>query len=148
MKRILTIVAVVVALMVIIGLLYDRGVFDGVSWQPLTMILAALAGPFMLVKNWFQRILDTENRRPRGARGRVQESEQRYDNVRAQETQVREQLDQEIRQREQRVQQLKEEEKLIDDRIRTLREQRESVHQEVENMDDEQLNDEFGKYYG
>ena len=56
MKKWIIIIAVVLVVLIIIGVLYDAGYLN-FKWSTLSMIFAALAGPYMYIKNKQQYLL-------------------------------------------------------------------------------------------
>jgi septal ring factor EnvC (AmiA/AmiB activator) len=57
MKKWIIIIAVVLVALIIIGVLYDAGYLN-FKWSTLSMIFAALAGPYMYIKN---KLFNTNN---------------------------------------------------------------------------------------
>ncbi len=115
MKRWLIIGSVVFIALLIIGWLYTEGYFDNLSWQGLTMLLAALAAPFQFIFGKAKEISKTEQILNENLQMRKQEKTHRTD------------YDEKIKEREQKIKELDKEIELLQSKIQLIDEKREKV---------------------
>ncbi|MBR6177102.1 MAG: hypothetical protein IKQ70_04370 [Bacteroidales bacterium] len=138
MKKWIIIIGSIIVVLIVIGVLHDRGYLN-FKWTTLTNIFAALAGPYMLMKNKFfnrnsvssvQEILD------RAKQGLLEDEEHRKE------------YDTKIEEKENQIKLLEQRIESLDSKIQTIEQQKANVHQEVQAMTPEQMMIEFEKYYG
>jgi len=130
----ITVVVIIVAL-IVIGVLYENGMLD-FKWQGLTMLFAALAGPYSLVKNWLTR------------NQVIQDIAQKHNNIRAEEKIHRVETDTKIEEKEKRIKELNKEIELSEKRIEVIELKKQKVDKEVKKMSVEELQDEAINQFG
>ncbi len=128
-------VLVIIAVLIIIGVLYDNGALD-FEWTGLTMFFAALAGPYTFVKH-----LLTKNKRTDEILGK-------HKKIREEEKVHRKEYDFEITQKEQRIKELNKEIEFSEKKAKKLEEKKKKVEKEVKKMSIEETQDEAINYFG
>jgi hypothetical protein len=128
-------IIVIVAVLIVIGILYDNGMLN-FKWTGLTMLFAALAGPYMFVKNWLLR-----NREAQDILGK-------HEKMRADEKIHRKETDDEILKKEQRIKDLNKDIELSEKKIQLLEEKKKNVVKDVKKMSIEETQDEAINYFG
>ncbi len=127
---------IVVALLIIVGVMYDQGVFEGMQWSGWAIVISALAGPYMAVKN--------------ALFGNKYEKDfkVKYKKMREESIQHRIDLDLRIREKEQRIAQLDKEIELIDAKMNVLELKKKNVEKEVRNMSIDETKQEVQDLFG
>lgn len=119
MKRWIIIALIVgVILLIVVGYLYDQGYLD-FKWQTLTMIFAALAGPYQMIKGYFSN-------------KSVQDMLKKQQALQQEEKQHRVDFDGQIKEKEQRIQTLNKELELTTARFELLEEKKKKIQTDVE----------------
>lgn len=139
MKKLWIIILVVVVLLAVVGFLYDQGYFEGITWQPLAMVLAAVAGPFQFIK---QKLTSGNSEK------RIQESLEEYNRIKEQELQEIAENEQKIRDSEDRLRQLRQQELEMQERMVELQKENEQIDAEVDSMEVDELREGLGKAFG
>ena len=123
MKRWVVILAVILLTLLLIGYLYDQGYLQNLQWQGLSMLAAALAGPYIALKNWLfsknstlTEILDDNQA--------TIEKEKVH----------RVEIDTELAERERKITALDKEVELLDSKIKLLDKKKELIEKEVQDM--------------
>jgi len=116
MKKWLIGIVIIVVISIIIYL--DKNKI--ISWQPLSIIIAAIAAPFRLLMSIFG--------------DKVQQIKDEHQKIRQTEAAYQQDIESQIQEREQRITNLKQEIDLLDTRIDLLKRQRELIDAEVKNM--------------
>ena len=127
---------IVVGLLVIVGVLYDQGTFDSMEGGTIAMVLAAIAGPYMALKNFLF------------GNKHLKDFEVKYDDMRTETIKHRVELDQRIDQREKRIAELDKEMELIEAKMDVLELKKKNVAKEVNNMSIEETRDEVHDLFG
>jgi flagellar motor component MotA len=127
---------IVVALLVIIGILYDQGAFDSLQWSGWAIVVSALAAPFMAIKN---ALFGNKYQK---------DFQLRYKEMRKETIQHRIDLDQKIKEKEQRIAQLDKELELIDAKMNVLELKKKNVEKEVHNMSIDETKQEVQDLFG
>ncbi len=127
---------VVVGLLVVIGVGYDAGLFSEYEGSTWAMVFAALAAPYMFVKNFLFGNKD------------LKALEEKYKNLRAEEVNHRTQLDSQIQAKERRVAELDREIQLLDSKLEVLELKKSKVKKEVESMTVEETKQEVSDLFG
>ncbi len=127
---------IVVALLIIIGVLYDQGAFESLQWTGWAIVVSALAGPYMAIKN--------------SLFGNKYEKDfkVKYKKMREETLQHRIDLDQKIKEKEQRIAQLDKELELIDAKMNVLEMKKKNVEKEVRNMSIDETKQEVHDLFG
>jgi hypothetical protein len=113
---------IVIGVLILVGVAYDQGLFDNIKGTTLTMILAGLSAPYMLVKNWLF-----------GDKFR-QDFRKKYDVMNADEQVHRVEYDQKIAEKEKRIADLDKEIQLLDAKLEVLDLKKQKVEQDVNSM--------------
>jgi septal ring factor EnvC (AmiA/AmiB activator) len=100
-----------------------------ISWQPLSMLIAAVAAPFRLIFSIFS---DKES-----------EIRDKHAKIRQVEAEYQTGLESRIQQRQQRIETLEKEYESLDTRLAALKEKRTQIDAEVDAMSDEELGSEL-----
>jgi len=127
---------IVVALLIIIGVLYDQGAFESLQWTGWAIVVSALAGPYIAVKN---ALFGNKYQK---------DFELKYNKMREETIQHRIDLDQKIREKEQRIAQLDKELELIDAKMNVLEMKKKNVEKEVHSMTIEETQREAQDLFG
>ena len=134
-KRWLITIGVIVLVLIVIGILYDNGMLN-FRWQGLTMVFAALAAPYTLVKNWL--IKDRKTQTLVNQHKDMLENEKKH----------RKDFDEQIKLKEDRIKLLDEEIKKSEKKVKEIEIKKKSVSKEVKEMSIEELQSEGVKYFG
>lgn len=138
MKKWIIIIGSIIVVLIVIGVLHDAGYLN-FKWTTLTKLFAALAGPYMLMKNIFfnrnsvssvQEILD------KAKQGLLNDEEHRKE------------YDAQISEKEEEIKKLEKQIDNLDTKIQTIEKQKETVSQEVSAMSADQMMAAFEQYYG
>lgn len=127
---------IVVALLVIIGVLYDQGAFEGMQWTGWAIVVSALAAPYMAVKN---ALFGNKYQK---------DFVLKYKQMREETVQHRINLDQKIKEKEQRIAQLDKELELIDAKMNVLELKKKNVEKEVNLMSIDETKQEVQDLFG
>jgi len=134
-KNWLITLGVIVLALIVIGVLYDNGMLN-FEWQGLTMIFAALAGPYTFMKKTIFKD------------SKVEEMKNRHKKVKAEEVIHRQAVDDEIQKRSDRVATLNKEIELAEKRIEVIEEKKKRVVRDVKNSSIEEMQDDAINYFG
>ena len=138
MKKWIIIIGSIIVVLIVIGVLHDAGYLN-FKWTTLTKLFAALAGPYMLMKNIFfnrnsvssvQEILD------KAKQGLLEDEEHRKE------------YDVKISEKEEEIKKLEKQIEHLDTKIQTIEQKKETVSQEVSAMSPDQMMAAFEQYYG
>jgi len=127
---------IVLALLLIIGVLYDQGVFESLEWSGWAIVISALAGPYIAVKN---ALFGNKYQK---------DFQLKYKQMQEETIKHRIELDHKIREKEQRIAQLDKELELIDAKMNVLELKKKTVEQEVKNMSIEETRREAQELFG
>ena len=127
---------IVLALLVIVGVLYDQGTFDNIQGGSMAMILAAIAGPYLALKNFLF------------GNKHLKDFEVKYDHMRDETIKHRVELDERIDGKEKRIAQLDKELELIEAKMDILELKKKNVEKEVNNMSIEETQKEARDLFG
>jgi peptidoglycan hydrolase CwlO-like protein len=128
-------IAIIVGVLILIGVLYENGLLN-TQWTGLSMIFAALAGPYTAIKSWL---------------GKDRTSEavmKKYEYLKKEETQHRETTDLEIQEREERIRELDQKISDTQKEVEEIQRRKEKVREEIDDMSIEELQDEAVNYFG
>ena len=128
-------ILVIIGVLIIIGILYEKGLLD-FEWQGLTMFFAALAGPYMFVKNWL-----TRNKK-------VEEIKAKHLKLREKEKIHRNKTDVEIYQKEHKIDELQNEIKRAEKKIKKLEKEKHEINDGVKDMTLKEMQDEAINNFG
>ncbi|MEA2043491.1 MAG: hypothetical protein U9N85_13200 [Bacteroidota bacterium] len=128
-------IAIIIVALIVIGVLYDRGYLQ-TEWTGLSMIFAALAGPYMALKNGLLKSKKEE------------ELLKKYEVLKKEEKEHRTKTDAEIVEREERIKHLDEKITASEDEIEKIQQRKESVEEEIEDLSIGELQDEAINYFG
>jgi len=130
MKKWLVGAVIVFGLIIIIYL--DKN--EIIRWQPLSIIIAAIAAPFRLI----MAILGNN----------AEEVRKRHEAIRQRETEYQTDIDRQVQDREQKISNLKKEIDIIDTRLELLQKRRQLVEEEVKKMSLKEMQEAGRKYFG
>ncbi len=134
-KRWFITIGVIVLVLIVIGVLYENGMLD-FKWQGLTMIFAALAGPYTLIK----RLLFKDKR--------VDKMLKEHKEVVKEEKVHRELTDKQIVEKEKKIKDLNKELELAEKRIELIEAKKKVIDKEVKEMSIEEMQNEAVDYFG
>lgn len=128
-------IAIIVVALIAIGVLYENGLLD-TEWTGLSIIFAALAGPYTAIKSWLGKDRTTES------------VLKKYEYLKKDEKQHRQITDEEIAAREERIVEL--DKKIADAQkeIDEIQRRKEIMREEVDDMSIDELQDEAVNYFG
>lgn len=138
MKKWIIIIGSIIVALIVIGVLHDAGYLN-FRWTTLTKLFAALACPFMLMKNMFfnsNSVSSVDEILQKAKRGLLNDEEHR------------EEYDTKITEKENEIKVLEKQIENLDTKIKTIEKKSEDKSQEVWNMNSDQLMVEFEKMYG
>jgi len=127
---------IVLVLLIIVGVAYDQGVFDNMEFGRLATIFAALAAPYMAVKNMLFGNKD------------LKAFQDKYDQLKTDEVVHRTGLDQQIKAKEDRIANLDKEVQLLDAKIEVLEMKKKRVDQDVNSMSVDDTKNEVRNLFG
>jgi len=136
MNKWLAIGIIVFVLLILIGIGYDQGLFDGISGSFIGIIIAGLAAPYLAVKNWL--VGDKFQRQFR----------EKYDRMRSEEQIHREDYDQKILSKEKWIAELDREIQLLDSKLEVLELKKNKVEQSVKELSIENTRREAKDLFG
>ncbi len=136
MKNWVIAVIVIVVVLILVGVAYDNGLFEDLSWSGGAMLLAALAAPYMALKN-----LLFGNKH-------LKEYKDKYNEIRTKEIKHRINLDESIRAKEKRIADLDKEIELIDAKIDVLDLKKKNIENTVKDLTVEETQDEVHDLFG
>ena len=136
-NKIVIVLLIFLVLFIILGILYYNGYLDNLNWTTLTMIGAAAAGPYIMVKNWVKEKLFSESN------DKIHESEKEYLELRNKEVEKRKLLNASISNKDQQIELLRKEVNILHIELKDLQNQRASVKTEVEKLSNEEIFAEF-----
>lgn len=131
---IFTIVLIIVAL-IVIGVMYENGMLN-FQWQWLTVVFAALAGPYTFVKG----LLFKDSR--------LEDMKNRHKQMQADEVVHRQKVDDEIKMRKDRIDTLNKEIEIAEKRIEIIEQKKKRIEYEVKNSSIDSLQNDAVKYFG
>lgn len=127
---------IVLAVLLIVGIAYDQGLFDGLSGSGMGIFLAAIAAPYMALKNFLF------------GNKELKEFKRKYDELDNEEIQHRIDYDAKIKAKERRILELNREIELLDSRMELLELKKDKVQKDVNNMSVEQTKQEISDLFG
>ena len=127
---------IILAVLVIVGVAYDQGAFDGMTGSGWAMILAAIAAPYMAVKNFLF------------GNKHLKEFKDKYTNLQKEEVVHRTDLDKKIKAKEKRIAELDKEIELLDSKLEVLELKKEKVNEEVKDLSIEDTKREVRDLFG
>lgn len=129
-------VLIVLVVLIGIGIAYDQGLFDNMSFGGLSTLIAALAAPYLAVKNWLF------------GNKELKQFQEKYDNMRNKEVVHRTDTDLQIKAKEQRIAELDREIQLLDAKLQVLEMKKSKVDQYVKSMTVDQTKKEVQNLFG
>ncbi|MCQ2974464.1 MAG: hypothetical protein MJ211_06590 [Bacteroidales bacterium] len=138
MKKWIIIIGSIIVVLIVIGVLHDAGYLN-FKWTTLSMIFAALAGPYTFMKNIFfnsNSVSSVEEILEKTKKGLLNDETHR------------EEYDTEISKKEEQIKSLEKQIENLDTKLQNIETQSEIQREEVWNMNSEQLAAEFEKMYG
>ncbi len=142
MKRFWIIIIIIGAILLLLGFLYDQGYLRNLEWQGLTMILAALSGPFAFFRKKFSEMGGG------GTQQRIEESTQRYEAVKTAEQEKIVEYDKIIAERQRKLDELKQEEQKLNQDLQNVRSEYEIIDNKVDNMSLDETRVALGQAFG
>lgn len=138
MKKWIIVVVVILAGLIIIGVLYDAGLLN-FKWSTLSMVFAALAGPYMYIKNklFNTNNVDTINDMIRKAKDGLKNDEDH-----------RAEYDETISSKETQIANLESQVTVLDNKLKDIETKSENVHTEVRQMSSDEIAKAFETLYG
>ncbi len=136
MNKWLIIGIAVVVVLIIVGVAYDQGAFDNITFGGAATVFAALAAPYLAIKKML-----FGNRE-------VKQFQDKYQQVKSQEIAHRSGMDQQIKAKEQRIAALDKEIQLLDAKMEVLELKKKRVEQDVNNMSIEDKKKEVRNLFG
>ncbi len=134
MKRWIIIFAIItLAILLIVGYLYDQGYLDNLKWQWLTVLAAAIAGPYKFIAKKLRGDDITS----------IKESEEKYQGIKQEEQARREEIYKKLEEKDQQIQVLNDDLEEMYQELQRLKRQRRSAREEVEAMDTDEKLKEF-----
>jgi flagellar motor component MotA len=127
---------IVVGILIIVGVLYDQGVMDNMQWSSMAVILAAVAGPYMAVKNFLF------------GNKYYKDFDVKYKEMREHTVQHRINLDERIGAKEKRIAELDKEMQLIEAKMDVLELKKKNVEKQVNNLTVEETRQEALDLFG
>ena len=127
---------IIIGVLVIIGVLYDKGTFDNMQWSSGAMIFAALAGPYVAIKNFLF------------GNKHYKDFEVKYNDMRTQTIKHRVELDERISSREKRIAELDKEMELIEAKMDVIELKKKNVEKDVNNMGVDEIKNEVHDLFG
>ncbi|MCP4179060.1 MAG: hypothetical protein GY756_14975 [bacterium] len=113
-RRWLITIGIIVLALIVIGVLYENGMLN-FKWQGLTMIFAALAGPYTAIKKIFFRDK------------RVEQMIKKHEDIKKEEIVHREVTDKQIAEKEKRIKDLNKELELAEKRLEVIEAKKKDV---------------------
>ena len=136
MKKWVIAVIIIVVVLILIGIAYDNGLFDNLSWTGGSMLLAALAAPYMAFKNFLF------------GNKHLREYKLKYDEIRTKEIKHRLSLDESIHAKEKRIADLDKEIELLDAKMDVLDLKKKNIENTVNNLSIEETQKEAQDLFG
>ncbi len=127
---------IIVVVLIVIGISYDQGLFDGITGAGWSILFATLAAPYMAVKNFL-----FGNRE-------LKEFHKKYEDMQKDEIIHRRNLDSKIQAKEKRVEELDREIQLLDSKLEVLELKKTKVKKEVDNMSVDETRQEIVDLFG
>ena len=127
---------IVVGVLIIVGVAYDQGAFENMTGSGWAMIAAALAAPYMAVRNFLF------------GNKHLKEFKDKYNTLQKEETVHRTDLDKKIKEKEKRIAELDKEIELLDSKMDVLELKKEKVAKEVKDMSIEDTKREISDLFG
>jgi uncharacterized protein HemX len=113
---------IILGILIIVGVAYDQGAFDNMTGSGWAMILAAVAAPYMAVKNFLF------------GNKHLKEFKDKYESLQQEEVVHRTDLDKKIKAKEQRIAELDKEIQLLDSKLEVLELKKDKVVKEVKDL--------------
>jgi len=136
MKKWVIAVIIIVVVLILIGVAYDNGLFDNLSWTGGSVVLAALAAPFMAVRNFLF------------GNKHLKEYKDKYDELRTKEIKHRLNLDESIKAKEKRIADLDKEIELLDAKMDVLDLKKKNIEKTVNDLSIEETQNEAQDLFG
>ncbi len=127
---------IILGVLIIVGVAYDQGAFDNMTGSGWAMILAAVAAPYMAVKNFLF------------GNKHLREFKDKYESLQQEEVVHRTDLDKKIKAKEQRIAELDKEIQLLDSKLEVLELKKEKVVKEVKDLSIEDTKREVRDLFG
>jgi len=127
---------IIVGILIIVGVAYDQGAFENMTGSGWAMIVAALAAPYMAVKNFLF------------GNKHLKEFKGKYETLQEEETAHRSNLDKNIKAKEKRIAELDKEIQLLDSKLEVLELKKEKVGKQVNDMSIEETKNEVRNLFG
>lgn len=136
MKKWIIVLIAIAAVFLIVGFLYDQGLLN-VEWQWLAVIIAAVAGPYQALKNFFS-----------GGSAKTEAILKRNEVTKIEEAQHREEYDKLIDEKKVEIENLQKDIDLLDTKVKLLEEKKKNINKEVDEMDSDEIQEELLKRFG
>lgn len=134
-RRWLITIGIIALVLIVVGVLHENGMLN-FKWTGLSMVLAAIAGPYHMLKKWLvkDKRMETLMDKQKVRVSHEQDHRAKYDKA--------------IEQREQRIKELNEEIKEAEKRIQNIEKKKTKTKSEVEDMSIKELQDEGIDMFG
>ena len=136
MNKWLLVGLVILVILVGIGIAYDQGAFDNITFGGLATVFAVLAAPYMLVKNML-----FGNRE-------IKSFQNKYQQLKSEEVGHRTSMDVKIKAKEQRISELDKEIQLLDAKLEVLELKKKRVEQTVNELTVDETKKEVRNLFG
>jgi len=136
MKKWIWFVVGIAALFLIVGFLYDQGLLN-VKWEWLAVILAGMAGPYKVLKNFFS-----------GGTSKTDAILKRNETTKLEEAAHREEYDILINEKKAEIEALQKDIDLLDTKVQLLEEKKKNINKEVDEMDSDEIQNELINRFG
>ncbi|MFN8258186.1 MAG: hypothetical protein U0W24_21035 [Bacteroidales bacterium] len=136
MNRWLIVILIVFVVLIGIGIAYDMGLFDNITFGGLSTLFAALAAPYLMVKNWLF------------GNKEIKQFQDKYEHMKVEEGVHRTDTDIQIKAKEKRIAELDKEIQLLDAKLQVLEMKKSKVDQYVNSMTVDQTKKEVQNLFG
>lgn len=138
MKKWIIIIGIILLALIVIGVLYDKGYMQ-FKWSTLSMIVAALAGPYQFIKNKFFNA---------NSATQLQELLENNAQAKINDVEHRKEYDAKIAEKENKIKQLENQVTTLDNKLQELESEEANISTEVRAMTSAEIEAEFEKIYG
>lgn len=134
-RRWMITIGLIVVALIVIGVMHERGMLN-FKWQVLTMIFAALAGPYTLLKRFLIK----------DPRMREIENEQKINWK--EEKEHRANIDAELAEKDAQIQKIRNELELAEKRLELIEAKKENIKKDIDKMSLEEKQNQAINYFG
>ncbi len=138
MKKWIIIIGIILLVLIVVGVLYDKGYLQ-FKWSTMSMIVAALAGPYQFIKNKFFNS---------NSASQLQELLENNAQAKINDIEHRKEYDAKIAEKETKIKELENQVNTLDNKLQALESEEANVSAEVKAMTSAEIEAEFEKIYG